>query len=182
MRAAGQALAAGTHQVGGGVLHAGNVLELEQALHGVDRHVDHRPGRDVVDDDRNADRVVDRLEVLIEPFLRRLVVVRRDREDAGREGDGEVRQDADQQRAEDRDDDPVHVDAGRREDVARGEVGEAADQREHRKDRAADEEPAPGLDPAAAYRLSDEEKTKLDELARREAEGGGTAAEFIQAR
>ena len=35
-------------------------------------------GRDVVDDDRNADGVVDRLEVLVEPFLRRLVVIGRD--------------------------------------------------------------------------------------------------------
>ena len=53
-------------------------FKLEQALHGVDRHVDHRAGRDVVDDDRDADGVVDRLEVLVEPFLGRLVVVGRD--------------------------------------------------------------------------------------------------------
>ena len=29
----------------------------------------------IVDDDRNADRVVDRLEVLVKPFLRRLIVI-----------------------------------------------------------------------------------------------------------
>ncbi len=58
--------------------HAGDVLQLEQARHGLDRHVDHRARRDVVDDDRDADRVVDRLEVLVEALLGRLVVVRRD--------------------------------------------------------------------------------------------------------
>ena len=65
------------HHVGGRVLDAGDVLQLEQPLHGVDRHVDHRTRRDVVDDDRNADRIVDRLEVLVEPFLGRLVVIGR---------------------------------------------------------------------------------------------------------
>src|SRR5258705_5469155 len=35
----------------------------------------HGTRRDIVDDDRNADSVVDRLEVLIEPLLRRLVVI-----------------------------------------------------------------------------------------------------------
>ena len=49
-----------------------------EALHGVDRHVDHRARRDVVDDDRNADRVVDRLEVLVHALLRGLVVIGRD--------------------------------------------------------------------------------------------------------
>ena len=53
-------------------------LQLEQPLHGVDRHVDHRAAGNIVDDDRNADGVVDRLVVLVEPFLRRLVVIGRD--------------------------------------------------------------------------------------------------------
>ena len=64
--------------VGGGVLHAGDVLQLKQPLHGVDRHVDDRAARNVVDDDRDADGVVDRLVVLVQPFLRRLVVIGRD--------------------------------------------------------------------------------------------------------
>ena len=71
------ALLRDAHHVGGRVLYARDVLQLEQALHRVDRHVDHRARRNVVDDDRNADRVVDRLEVLVEPLLRRLVVVGR---------------------------------------------------------------------------------------------------------
>ena len=62
---------------GGGILDAGDVLQFEQPLHGIDRHVDHRARRDVVDDDRNADRIVDRLEVLVEALLGRLVVVGR---------------------------------------------------------------------------------------------------------
>ena len=41
------------------------------------RHVDHRARRDVVDDDRDADGVVDRLVMLVEPFLAGLVVVGR---------------------------------------------------------------------------------------------------------
>ena len=68
------------HHIRGRVLHAGDVLKLVQPLHRVDRHVDHRARRDIVDDDRNADRIVDRLEVLIEAFLRRLVVIGRDHE------------------------------------------------------------------------------------------------------
>ena len=64
-------------QVGGRVLYAGDVLQFEQPRHGLDRHVDHRTGGNVVDDDRNPDRVVDRLEVLVHAFLGRLVVVRR---------------------------------------------------------------------------------------------------------
>ena len=63
--------------IGGGVLDAGDVLALEQPLHGVDRHIDDRPAGDVVDDDRNADGVVDRLVVLVQPFLGRLVVIGR---------------------------------------------------------------------------------------------------------
>ncbi len=74
------------HRIGGRVLHPGDVLQVIQPLHGLDGHVDHRAAGDVVDDDRNADRVVDRLEVLIEPFLGRLVVVRRDHQHRRRAG------------------------------------------------------------------------------------------------
>ena len=73
-----RALLRDAHDVGGRILHAGDVVKLEQPHHGVDRHVDHRARRNIVDDDRDADRVVDRLEVLIEPFLRGLVVIGRD--------------------------------------------------------------------------------------------------------
>ncbi len=72
------ALQADPVDLAGRVLDAGDVLQLEQPRHRLDRHVDHRARRDVVDDDRNADRVVDRLEVLVEPFLVGLVVVGRD--------------------------------------------------------------------------------------------------------
>ena len=65
------------HHAGGRILHAGDVLQFEQPRHGVDRHVDHRTAGDVVDDDRNPDRVVDRLEVLVHAFLGRLVVIGR---------------------------------------------------------------------------------------------------------
>ena len=64
--------------VGGRVLHAGNVLEFKQARHGVDRHVDDGAAGNIVDDDRDADGIVDRLVVLVEAFLGRLVVVGRD--------------------------------------------------------------------------------------------------------
>ena len=52
-------------------------LSSIEPLHRVDDDVDDRAGRNVVHDDRNADGVVDRLEVLVEPFLGRLVVVGR---------------------------------------------------------------------------------------------------------
>ena len=63
--------------IGRRILHTDDVREAVETRHGVDRHVDHGPGRDVVDDDRNANRVVYRLEVLVEPVLARLVVVGR---------------------------------------------------------------------------------------------------------
>ena len=66
--------------VGGGILDAGDVLQFEQPRHGLDRHVDHRAAGDVIDQDRNADGVVDRLKVRIEPVLGRLVVIGRDHE------------------------------------------------------------------------------------------------------
>src|SRR5215831_12767995 len=61
----------------GRVLDTGDILQIEQPLHGVDRHVDHRPRWNIVDDDRDTDGVVDRLEMLVKPFLGRLVVIRR---------------------------------------------------------------------------------------------------------
>ena len=75
-----RALLRHARHVRGGVLDAGDVLQFEQPRHGVDRHVDHRAPRNVVDDDRNADGVVDRLVVRVEPVLRRLVVIGRDHE------------------------------------------------------------------------------------------------------
>ena len=71
------ALQADAVDLAGRVLDADDVLQLEEPRHGLDRHVDHRARRDVVDDDRNADRVVDRLEVLVEALLVRLVVIGR---------------------------------------------------------------------------------------------------------
>ena len=65
-------------QRGRRILDADDVAELVEPLHRVDRHVDDRARRDVVDDDRDADRIVHRLEVLVHPLLRGLVVVRRD--------------------------------------------------------------------------------------------------------
>src|SRR5436305_14011339 len=60
-----------------GILHTGDVLKLVQPLHRFDRHMDDGAGRNVVDDDRNADHVADRLAVLIKSFLHRLVPLRR---------------------------------------------------------------------------------------------------------
>ena len=63
--------------IAGRILDADDVLQLVTALHRVDAHVDHRARRDVVDHDRNADGRVDRLEVLEQAFLVRLVVIGR---------------------------------------------------------------------------------------------------------
>jgi len=65
------------HHARGRVLDAGYILQLEQPRHGVHAHVDHRTRRNIVDDDRNSDRIVDRLEVLVHALLGRLVVVGR---------------------------------------------------------------------------------------------------------
>jgi len=61
--------------VRGRVLHPGDVLKFVQTLHCIDRHVDHRSHGNVVDDDRNANRVVDRLVVLVKAFLCGFVVI-----------------------------------------------------------------------------------------------------------
>ena len=71
------ALAGNAADVARGVLDADDVLQLVQPLHRIHGHVDHAARRDVVDDDRNADRIVDRPEMLIKPFLGRLVVIGR---------------------------------------------------------------------------------------------------------
>ena len=65
-------------EIGGRVLDADYVLQCEAARHGVDAHVDHRAARYVVDHDGDVDRIVDSLEMLVEPFLGRLVVIGRD--------------------------------------------------------------------------------------------------------
>src|SRR6202030_1391870 len=57
--AAGRALQAYAVELGGGVLAALDVRELRKPLHRLDRNVDHRAARNVVDEDRNADGVVD---------------------------------------------------------------------------------------------------------------------------
>ena len=73
-----KALLRGTCEVRGRILHPDDVLQREAARHGLDRHVDDRAGGNVVDDDGDIDRVVDRLVVLVEAFLGRLVVIGRD--------------------------------------------------------------------------------------------------------
>jgi len=56
-------------------LNAGDVLQFEQLRHGCPRSYRSRTAGNVVDDDRDSDRVIDRLEVLVQAFLGRLVVV-----------------------------------------------------------------------------------------------------------
>ena len=71
------------------VLHPDDVLQLRQLRHRLDRHVDDRARRNIVDDDRDADGIVDRLEMAIEAALVRLVVIGGDHENgvgAGRLG------------------------------------------------------------------------------------------------
>ena len=62
------------------VLDAGDVRQFVEPRHGRHRHVDHRARRDIVDDDGDADGVVDRLEMPVKPLLARLVVIGRDDE------------------------------------------------------------------------------------------------------
>jgi hypothetical protein len=75
--AAGDPLLRHAGKVTGRVLHADDVGQLGKLPHRGGHHVDHRPGRDVVDDDRNAD-LVERAEMGDQALLRRLVVVGRD--------------------------------------------------------------------------------------------------------
>ncbi len=81
IRAHGVPLLADAGDVGGRILHADDVLQLVEPRHRIDRHVDHRAAGDVVDDDRDADRVVDRLEMGVHAVLGRLVVIGRDDQD-----------------------------------------------------------------------------------------------------
>ena len=67
-------------EIGGRVLDAGDVRQFVEPRHGRHRHVDHRARRDIVDDDGDADGVVDRLEMPVKPLLARLVVIGRDDE------------------------------------------------------------------------------------------------------
>jgi hypothetical protein len=60
---------------------ADDVLVLRQPRHGLDRHVDHAARGDVVDEHRDVGGIGDRREMQEHPFLRRLVVVRRDHKD-----------------------------------------------------------------------------------------------------
>ena len=62
-------------EIGGGILHAGDMVERGKLGHGFDRHVDHRARRNVVDDDRNADGVVNRSVVRQQTGLVGLVVI-----------------------------------------------------------------------------------------------------------
>ncbi|MBS1163962.1 MAG: hypothetical protein H6R03_1858 [Burkholderiaceae bacterium] len=68
----------GAGQVAGGVLDADDPRHLRQPQRGLGRQVGHRAARHVVQDDRQVDRLGHLAEVLVQPFLRRLVVVRHD--------------------------------------------------------------------------------------------------------
>ncbi len=77
----------------GGVLDADDVGQLGQACDGVVAHVDDGAARHVVQHHRNFDVVVQRLEMLVQTFLGRLVVVgRNDQDGVGADGLGVVRQ------------------------------------------------------------------------------------------
>ena len=69
------AFAAGAHQVGGGVLHPDDVGVPGQPRDQFHADLDDGARRDVVEDDRDVDRIGHRHEVAILPFLRRLVVI-----------------------------------------------------------------------------------------------------------
>ena len=65
-------------EVRGGILDADDVGHLREAHHRVVLHVAHRASRHVVQDRGDVDRLGDRLEMPVQPFLGRLVVVRHD--------------------------------------------------------------------------------------------------------
>ena len=71
----GVALQRHAGDIAGGILDADDVLQLIQPRHRVNRHIDHRARRNIVDDNGNANRIIDRLEMLIQAFLRRPVVI-----------------------------------------------------------------------------------------------------------
>ena len=81
------ALARDAADVAGRVLHADDVLAARRAASSCRPTCRPRCARrDVVDEDRNPDGRIDRLEMLVQAFLVRLVVIWRHNEDAGRAG------------------------------------------------------------------------------------------------
>ena len=62
------------------ILYTCDIVELEQPFHRLDRHIDHRACRDIVDKDGNPNGIVNRFKVLIESLLRGLVIIGRDYE------------------------------------------------------------------------------------------------------
>ena len=81
-----EVLAHAAHEIGhaldarGGLLDAGDIGHLRKPQDGVVREIGDRARRHVVKQDRDVARLGDRLEVAVEAFLRRLVVVRHHRE------------------------------------------------------------------------------------------------------
>ena len=75
--AAGDPLVAHAGQVAGRVLHPDDPRQLGQLAHRLGRHVDHRPPRNVVDDDRQLAAIVQRGEMRDQAPLGWLVVVGR---------------------------------------------------------------------------------------------------------
>ncbi len=73
--AAREPLLGDARHVGGRILDADHVLQLAAARQRRHRDIDDGARRDVVDEDRQVDRIADRLEVPVEAFLGRLVVV-----------------------------------------------------------------------------------------------------------
>ena len=69
-------------EIGGGVLDADDAGHLGEPQRGFGREVRDRAAGDVVEHERQINALGDRAEVAIEPFLRRLVVVRHDRQPA----------------------------------------------------------------------------------------------------
>ena len=69
-------------EIAGRVLDAGDILQFVQPFHRVDRHIDNRTRRNIVDDDGKTNGIVDRLEMAVEALLRRLIVIGRDDEKA----------------------------------------------------------------------------------------------------
>ena len=72
---AGDPLVGDPADVAGRVLDPDDARQLGELAHRRRRHVDDRAAGDVVDDDRQLDRVVERPVVVVEPALARLVVV-----------------------------------------------------------------------------------------------------------
>ena len=75
-----------TLDIGGRVLDADDAGDLRQAKHRVVREIRHRAAGHVVQDHRQVDRLGDLAEVAVQAFLRRLVVVRHDRQAGGGAG------------------------------------------------------------------------------------------------